>query len=247
MTFGPAGIGGAALLGLALATATPLAAQVEGPEQEPTRFSLSGGVIVAQPVGEFAGYVGTGFGAAVQGLFRVDEAGIFSVRGDIGFVNYGNEKRRVCFSATVGCRVQLDLTTSNNIVLAGIGPHVELPFRYVRPYVNAGVGLAYFGTMSSVRGTNRDEDFASTTNFDDVTFSWSAGGGVNVPVTRGPTPLSLQIGARYHGNGNAEYLREGDIQDNPDGSITITPNRSEANLITWQIGVSAVIGRSRTR
>jgi opacity protein-like surface antigen len=233
-----------ALVAGALAMPVPAWAQTLD-EQVPSRWSASGGVIVAQPVGEFSEYVGTGFGAAAQALFRIDPAGIFSLRGDFGFVNYGNERKRVCFSSTVGCRVELDLTTSNNIVLAGFGPHVELPTRYVRPFVNAGIGLAYFGTVSSLRGAGNHEDFASTTNFDDVTFSWHAGGGVNIPVTRSTTPVSIQLAARYHGNGNAEYLRKGDIEDHPDGSITVHTTRSDANLVTYQIGISAVIGRSR--
>jgi hypothetical protein len=240
---------GAAILRAALVGAlVPAGAAAQTLEQrEPTRWSVSGGVLVAQPVGEFEGYVGTGFGAAVQGLLRLDPAGIVSIRGDAGFVNYGNETRRVCFSATVGCRVQLDLTTSNNIALLGFGPQLELPLPYVRPFVHAGIGAAYFGTTSSVRGTDRHDDFASSTNFDDLTFSWNAGGGLNIPVAGGATPISVQLAARYHGNGNAEYLRKGDIEDHPDGSITLRPTRSEANLVIYQIGVSAVIGRSRAR
>jgi hypothetical protein len=214
-------------------------------DHEPTRWTVSGGVIIAQPVGEFADNIGAGFGAAGQALYRLDRQGIVSLRADIGFVNYGNERRRVCFSETVGCRVLLDLTTTNNIFVAGFGPQLEAPLGPIRPFINGGVGLAYFSTRSSVSGTNRDDDFASTTNHDDLTLAWQAGTGFNVPITRGRTPLQLHFGVRYHGNGRAEYLREGDIEDHEDGSITINPRRSGTNFITYQIGVSAVIGRSR--
>jgi opacity protein-like surface antigen len=245
MRVGSGSVAGVLLAMVTLASAPVVLAQELPTERVPTRWSLSGGVVVAQPVGEFSEYVGTGFGAAMQALFRIDPSGILSLRGDIGFVNYGNETRRVCFSQTVGCRVQLDLTTSNNIALVGFGPHIELPTPYARPYVHAGIGAAYFGTTSSVRGTNRSDDFASSTNFDDLTFSWLAGTGLNIPITRTATPVSVQLGVRYHGNGNAEYLRRGDISDHPDGSITMNPTRSEANLITYQIGISAVLGRPR--
>jgi opacity protein-like surface antigen len=232
---------------LALALLAPAAASAQHLQavELPTRWSLSGGVLVAQPVGEFSDYVSVGFGAGAQALFRLDPAGIVSLRADLGFVNYGNERRRVCFSATVGCRVLLDLTTSNNILLLGFGPHLEAPTRFVRPFVHAGIGGSYFATTSSLRGSGSSDDFASTTNFDDLTFAWLAGAGLNVPVGRGATPLNLQLAARYHSNGQVEYLRRGDIEDNPDGSITITPTRSNANLITWQIGISTVIGRRR--
>jgi hypothetical protein len=55
----------------------------------------------------------------------------------------------------------------------------------------------------------------------------------------------LDLGVKYHGNGEVEYLKKGDIVDNPDGTITITPTRSQANLLTFQIGVQ--IGASRKR
>ena len=42
--------------------------------------------------------------------------------------------------------------------------------------------------------------------------------------------------------GSGEYLREGGIVDNPDGSITLNPIHSEANVVLIQIGVRAGIG-----
>jgi len=51
-------------------------------------------------------------------------------------------------------------------------------------------------------------------------------------------PILLDLGATFHRNGEATYLRKGSIQDNPDGSISINPIRSEANFITYRIGVS---------
>ena len=51
-------------------------------------------------------------------------------------------------------------------------------------------------------------------------------------------PILLDLGATYHRNGEVTYLRKGSIVDHPDGSITVTPIRSEANFITYRIGVS---------
>ena len=36
----------------------------------------------------------------------------------------------------------------------------------------------------------------------------------------------------------SSYLREGDIHDNPDGSISFRPTRTRADLVTLQLGVS---------
>ncbi|MGH7504385.1 MAG: outer membrane beta-barrel protein [Longimicrobiales bacterium] len=234
------------ICGLAAITfAAPAAAQVVEPQVGPSRFHLGGGFIIAQPVGEFADGIDVGFGFGGHGLYDLDPAGAVSLRADAGFIIYGSETQRVCLSTTVGCRIEVDLTTTNNIGYLHVGPQLMLPYGPVRPYVNAGIGIGYFGTQSSVEGTSTDDDFASTTNFDDATFAWAAGGGFYIPLSIRNTSISIDLGARYNGNGNVQYLREGDIQDNPDGSISFTPRDSEANLITYSIGVSIGLRRGR--
>lgn len=168
----------------------------------------------------------------------MDPAGAASLRVDLGFLNYGNETIRIC--VTTPCRVTGDLTTSNNIVFGGIGPEFAVGSGGpIRAYANGSIGFAYFATTSSVEGANNDGDpFASDTNFEDATFAWNGGGGIQIRVSSGRNPVYLDFGARYHGNGEAEYLRKGDIQDLPDGSVVLNPQRSDTNLWTLRIGVS---------
>jgi opacity protein-like surface antigen len=202
--------------------------------------------IVGVPTGEFQDYIDAGFGLNVNGVVPVKRNSPIALRADIGFLVYGSETKRVCFSETVGCRIQLDVTTTNSIFFGNIGPQLMLPTGAIRPYVNAGVGFSYFNTSSSVDGSANNEDFARTTNFDDATMAWAAGGGVLIRLSSGNVPVLLDVGARYNSNGSVEYLKKGDIHDNPDGSIVITPTRSEANLITLNLGVSIGI-RSGSR
>jgi len=227
------------------AAAQVLSARPGQPAPGPVRAQAGGAVFVAQPVGEFDDYVDVGFGLGGHLLVRLDPAGVVSLRVDGGFVNYGRESKRVCLSTTVGCRVQVDLVTSNDILFGAIGPQLAVPSGPLRPYVNGGIGLSYFATTSSVRGVSDAEDFASTRNFGDVTLTWSAGGGLYIPLRIGSTPFAIDLGARYLLNGEVEYLREGGIEDHPDGSITLHPTRSEANLLVWQIGVSVGIPNGR--
>ena len=58
-----------------------------------------------------------------------------------------------------------------------------------------------------------------------------------VPLGAGKT-WKLHAGARYFYGGNATYLKEGDIQDNDDGSVTLFPRHSKTDQVTWQAGVS---------
>ena len=96
-----------------------LAAQEEG--FFPPRAHLGVSLIAGDPVGEFGQFVGAGIGADFFGRLPLDPGGILSVRGDLGFLIYGHESNRVCFDG-VGCRVQADLNTSNNIVFGSVGP-----------------------------------------------------------------------------------------------------------------------------
>ena len=61
-------------------------------------------------------------------------------------------------------------------------------------------------------------------------------------MASGRTPFYLDFGASYQDHGLVSYLTKGDIQDNPDGSITIFPTTSEAKMWTFVFGGSAGLG-----
>jgi hypothetical protein len=169
----------AAVLAGAMAAAAPAGAQQAQfgePEQEirPVSFLPGLQVVYARPVGEFRDYVKHGGGLNLNIVWPVAVASPVALRADGGFLVYGSERTRVCFSSTVGCRVELDLTTTNSIAYLNAGPQLMLPEGVVRPYVNAAVGFAYFGTTSQVEGTGGgSEAIANTTNFDDITLAWA--------------------------------------------------------------------------
>lgn len=199
-----------------------------------------------EPRGDFAFLVDDGWGGQLEGSFPVVRSGALRLRLDVGLVSYGHEHRDVCFGPPVGCRISLDLTTDNMIFFAGAGPELALPGR-VSPYVNASVGFSYFSTFSSLKGDRDAEPFATTEHFDDFVPASRLGGGLRLQLKGGRTPLFVDVGAQYHRNGVAEYLVEGDIVDNADGSISIFPNRTEANLVTYQVGFSVGIPRRGER
>jgi len=231
------------MLGAALAAASPLHAQLDAAAapRKPRVFTGGGSLMYAQPVGVFRDNINGGGGAEGHLLIRLNPNGALALRLDGGFLVYGNETRRVRLSNTVGDRVQVDLKTSNNIAMLGVGPQIMAPSGAVRPYVNGSVGLAYFFTQSSIDDVddfNGDSELFRTTNQDDVTFAYTGGAGIYIPLAVSRNVVSLDIGARYHNNGTPEYLRKGDIQDNPDGSITLTPVKSRADFVTYHLGVS---------
>ncbi len=217
-------------------------------EREPSRFSIEGDLLVAQPKGEFATQIDTnGGGANVGALFRIDRDGLFSIRADIGGMQYGSETIYVPYLPLTG-RVSLDVETTNNAFWGSIGPQIQVPVGRVYPYINAAIGFLAFQTSTSVKGSDSQYEYASTTNSEDATSALIFGGGVYIPLGTGKE-WKLHLGGRYFYGGEATYLREGDIRDNPDGSVTLFPRTSKTDQVTWQAGVSYTfpqrIGRRR--
>ncbi len=203
-------------------------------------------LLLGDPLGDMGTLVDQAFGLQIDGGVPVAAEGHLRLRADFGFLIYGHERQEFCYAVPVGCRIGLDMTTDNAIVFGGIGPEIVLARGAVEPYVNASLGFSYFVTTSSL-GDDGYEDFASTTNYSDGVFAWRAGGGVRVRVSRGRTPVFIDLGVERHENGVADYLTEGDIFDHPDGSITLYPNRTEANVMTFRMGVTFSWQRSRDR
>jgi len=226
------------LIGL-LFVGSPLPAQEFFPQ---SRFDVGINLLVADPVGEFEQFINAGVGADFFGRMALDPRGVLSLRGDLGFLIYGHESKRVCFDG-VGCRVQARLQTTNNIFFGGIGPELALPHPRVRPYVHALLGFSYFNTSSSLNDLHGGDSEFETENYGDGTFSWGLGGGLELNLKRGRTPIDLNLAFRYHENGRVRYLTEGDIVDNPDGSITLYPVFSDANLVAYHLGISVGIPR----
>ena len=217
------------------AVATALPAQVRRAESTQPRGYGDINFAVSQPVGAFNEFTGEGYGITGGFVWHFDRDRVFGLRAEGGFLQYGSERTGLCFP---NCRVDIDVNTSNDIVFAGIGPQLSVPAGPVRPYMNATAGLSYFFTHSSISGRNGNENNYDTTNHDDAVFALTGGGGVLIPLSMRRTPVLLDLGVTYHRNGEASYLRKGSIVDNPDGSITITPIRSDANFITYRLGVS---------
>jgi hypothetical protein len=212
-------------------------AQVSNPSQS-TRFTVGIAPMLSQPRNEFRSNIGNGFGGAGSILYRLDRQGIFSLRFDPSWVEYGHEKKRVPLSETVGGKILLDVKTTNSIASFSFGPEVALPRGPVRPYLSAAYSRLLFRTNTSVNGNGASEQpIAKTTNYSDGTGAWVFGGGIGIPLGGSDSHLSLDLGVRYHRGGQVSYLREGSIRDNPDGSISITPLTSRTPYMTYVIGV----------
>jgi Outer membrane protein beta-barrel domain len=194
---------------------------------------IGGGVrgINAQPIGEFKRYVQDDWGVGGDFRWFPGSQKVVSLRTDAGVLIYGRQTTRECFGT--GCRINVDITTSNNIFSGLAGPELQVPSGPIRPYVNAMAGWTVFWTQSSADGQNGGESVFQTTNLRDNLFTSAVGGGVRIPLAN---RVSLDFNARRNFNGRARYLTRDSFGD---GSNT-TPlvRESEVNMWTYAIGVS---------
>lgn len=212
----------------------------------PSRFQVGIDAVLSQPKGEFATNIGNGYGLNGTGMFRLDPKGFINIRGDIGTVQYGRETQRVPYQPITG-RINLDVETTNNIAWGSIGGQLQIPDGWFRPYANASIAYTDFSTKSTLTGSDDNYEYASTTNQHDGSRAWIVGGGVVIPFGNKFALGGVNLGARYYYGGRATYLREGDIIDNADGTITINPRNSKTDLVLWQLGASFVIPRATRR
>jgi hypothetical protein len=201
------------------------------------RLSGSVGLVQMRPVGEFRQYVGLSYGFAGDAFLRLDRRGILALRAELGWIDYGEESKRVPLSPTVGGRVQVDVKTMNQILLFAVGPQVSATSGFIRPYTGATVGLTHFFTTSGVDGADDTFGFANTTNFGTTKLAWTGHSGVYIPLHYGKTPVLFDIGVRYVGSGRLSYLRPGSIVDQPDNRIDVSPITSETRFLAYRIGV----------
>ncbi len=233
-----------ATLALLLAAPAPLLGQgvvITRIEPDTVRQGPSATVVLdalgLRSQGEFRDYVygGLGLGGAV--IVQPRRSSILGLRIEGNVATYGNETKTVPLSQTVGARVMVDVTTSNNILTLGLGPQLTAPSGAVRPYLGGTFGLVTFFTRTGVNGSSDNYEFASTTNLSDWNAAWTLSSGFFIPIQRGRSAWSIDVGATYHANGRMEYLRKGDIIDNNDGTITLRPVRSEADFLSFRLGV----------
>lgn len=229
---------------VALAALIAFAAPVRGTAQvgsSAPRSEVFGYVDIAVPVGAFQDHVDLGGGAGFGGVLLGGD-GLVGVRAEGHFIIYGAETRRVPLSPTVPF-VDVDVQTTNSIFSAGAGPQVYLGRGPIRPYLYGTAGFAYFVTSTSVNA-NGDEPFASTTNFGDFRWAFAGGGGLSVRIRRGHNPLWLDLSAAYQRNGMTEYLADGaaNLRQLGRGEWVADPIVSDANLMTYKLGVSVGVG-----
>jgi hypothetical protein len=218
----------------ALVAAAPLSGQRYGLREVRDVGRAGVHLALGVPVGDFRQSVNAAGGVNVFGAVNLDRAGGLALRLDGSYLVYGVDDRLVSQPY-----FPVGINTTYSIGTFGIGPQITLGQGPVRLYGFGEAGFSYISAHSSYRvdGCGCDA-FASSTDFADWTSALQAGGGVLVSLRQGRTPVSLDLGARYLGNGEAWVVRPGDVVPQSDGSVVVYPTRTRADLVVFQLGVS---------
>jgi hypothetical protein len=206
--------------------------------------TAGGSFFIGSPQREFRNYVDQlGYGIQIHGtLWAPSKERPFTIGLNLGYMIYGSMSDDRPFSETIP-DVNVNVSRTNSLanfhLLFQISPFMGT----VRPYIEGLFGGAYIFTQTEIKSEYSHEQIASSTNYDDFSWSYGAGGGLLIRVAQNlgdVKTLYLDLKARYLYGTEAEYLTEKDIVINPaDRKVYYFPKKSKTDLLTLHIGVVA--------
>ena len=209
-------------------------------------FQAGGNLTLGFPQGEFDENVET-TGIGGTGFFAVNfPQSPLTVGGSIGFIIYGRETDERPFSHTIP-DVYVDVTTTNSILQGHLFLRLQPPRGAFLPYLDGLIGFNYLWTETSIedQDTPGFDEIASTTQLQDITFSYGVGGGLMFRVYDASAKenkkndlkaVYVDLGIRYLMGGEAEYLKEGSIEIE-NGQVYYDISKSTTDILTAHIGV----------
>jgi hypothetical protein len=222
---------------------SPLAAQGQA------RYTVGVSGLYGQPLGQFGDNVRRGFGFEGMGTVGLDSRGIFSLKAELGWIRLARKSEP--FITDNGFDfVELESETTSGVLILGAGPQLAVPFGPLRPYAGGTIGFARFATNTSINlpanesSTGQKETLYEETVSSDFILSLTASGGVRFELPFMGRGILADLGARWHRNGEAEYVSSEGVVYNGSGRPTITPTRSEADFLVYRLGIVIPLGRS---
>lgn len=192
-----------------------------------------GGFHAGVPTGDFKDAADEGYGLAAH-FTALPTGRPLGVRGEVSALVYGSRELQLPSSpqpypgGSYGGSVRTDTWFGNML----LGPELRARSGGVRPYAHVLAGLGYFATSSEPTGSYQPAGH-EITRFDDTTFAWAAGGGVEVSLG---SSASIDFGARYLANGTVDYFTGSGIASG--GGALLSPHRSPVHVVSFTFGVA---------
>lgn len=194
-----------------------------------------------RPVGDFRNEENGGFGGEFTLGFQPFRRQPLVLRGSLGGLQYHAVKGRGFQENCdeTGCwleEVEYN-ARSHNMWYAYAGPEITATDGAVRPFAFAMVGRNFFRSVANFKPTSPGGQEFSQTLFSSNNFSTSYGGGIRSMLSVTGREIGVELSARVNRNIDARYLTERGVVENPDGSITITPQSGDANVLGIYVGL----------
>ena len=188
-----------------------------------------------------------GFGFQLLGtLWSPGKERPFKIGLNGGYLIYGLKTSRIPFSLTIP-EVGVDVTTTNSLANLHLLMQINPFGGTVQPYIEGLFGGAYIFTTTEIKSDYNNQHIASTTNYDDFTWSYGGSAGLLIQLSRDLGDVSvlyLDLKVRYMFCTEAQYLTEDGIVINPANSqVTYLPKKSNTDLLSFHIGVTAYFNR----
>jgi hypothetical protein len=172
----------------------------------------------------------------------------FGIGASFGYLVYGSEKFHETIQ-TKNADFNVDVTTTNSIILGHLLFRFQIKQGKVRPYLDGLIGFNHITTDTKIKDPDFWDDGVRTNNIDDTVLSYGGGFGLMVKVYEGSWKkvkqttkkkkweLLIDLRIRYIRGNEGEYLKEGSIF-RVDDELFYDVNKSRTDLITAQLGVS---------
>lgn len=195
------------------------------------------------PQGEFKEIIdAVGGGISFYGGYQFRGSPLY-IGAEIGLANFGTDSRTEPWSTTIP-DLTMNVDNNYNLFQGHIVTRFQQPKAAIQPFVEGLVGFNYFFTETSVSsrgGFNANEPIASDTNYEDTSFSYGIGAGVQFKITsfesegtRGRFYMSLS--GRYLRGGEASYLKKGSIEINENRQVIYNPMQSRTDMFLVSLG-----------
>jgi hypothetical protein len=212
------------------------AAQVMEFPPRPARMEAGAAFEVADPVGDFGLNEYTGKGAVGHLVLAVGSDTRFGIRLDAAYFDFGSHVRTFPSS-------ELHENTANDIGMMTVGPQFGLRKGRLRPYVNAGAGVAYFYSQKGFNTPGTADALQGTTNYSSTnkaSLLYTGGAGLNIPVSVRAREFAIDVGARFNSAKDAKYMPENHFHmPGGYGETVLYQHEATANFLGYHVGFSA--------
>ena len=228
------------MAGASLVTAGPAAAQGDS-----LRMTASLSAVVGTPVASFGDRVDGAGG--LEAMLRVGrDASPMTWRVGLGVLFYGWDTETVCVSTTIGCRLRMGVTTTNEIWSLETGPEFRRAVGRAEWRGALVAGGSFMVTNTGVTGDYQPLPILGQSEVEDGGFVWGGGLGLSLPLGD-QRRVRFDAEASYRQHGRRRYLVEGGITELIGGGVVRDVQRSEVALLQWRVGLSFALPESTRR